>query len=111
MDKASSVSEARIVIVGESGAALEALVFDCEIIIVNVPEWINMSPLKYIKAPMIRTANSPDELRQMVINIFKGEHKPQMHTAETRRIINDFFYFNEKRDTPERFLELLASAG
>lgn len=103
------LSEARIAIVGESTATLEALAFDCEVIVVNVPEWINMSPLKYIKTEMSRSADSPEELRQMVVDIFKEGHKPRAYAAEARRIINDFFYLNRDSDSPENFMELLRS--
>lgn len=104
------LDEARIVIVGESGVSIEALAFGCEVIIVNMPEWINMSPLRNIKASMIRTANTPEELRQIVFDIFKEKYNPELHKAEAVKIIKDFFCFNEKSDSAEKFLNILMTS-
>ena len=104
------LAEARIAIVGESGVSIEALALGCEVILANVPEWINMSPLRNVKAGVIRMVDSPEKLRQIVVDILKVKYNPEQHAAETRKIINDFFCFNEKSDIPERFLQLLSSA-
>jgi len=102
--------EARVVIVGQSGVALEALAFGCEIIIVNIPEWINMSPLKHVKSPMIKTVNSTDELKEAVVSIFREEDNPKLHAVETKKIINNFFYLKQDSNFPEKFLELLKNS-
>lgn len=99
--------EARIVIVGESGVAIEALAFGCEIVIVNVPEWINMSLLRYVKTETVKTVASSDELRQIVLNKFNEGYKPEMYAAEYRRIIDDCFYLDHDSDIPSRFLRSL----
>src|SRR3989338_7606478 len=99
--------EARIVIAGESGVVIEALAFGCEIVIVNVPEWINISLLRYVKTETVKTVTSPEELRQVVLNKFNEEYRPEIYDAEYRRIIGDFFYLNHESDTPSRFLEFL----
>ncbi len=101
------LSEARIVIVGESSVSIEALTFGCEVVIVNVPEWINMSSLRYVRSELIRTVNSPEELRQTVSNIFNEEYRPEIHRTEASRIVNDYFYLNQDSDIPTKLLELL----
>ena len=101
------LSDARVVIVGESGVSIEALAFGCDVVTVNVPEWINMSPLRYVKTEMTRVANSPEELRQIVTGIFKEEYRSEIHAVEARRIINRFFCLNQDSDFPSRLLSLL----
>jgi len=101
------LSEARVVIVGESGVSVEALAFGCEIIFVNVPEWINMSSLRFVKTEMFITVNTPEELKQTVIDLFKEEYKPRMNASGYRKIIDDFFYLNQDSDVPFRLLKLL----
>ncbi len=100
-------SEVRIVIGGETGVCIEALAFGCEVINVNVPEWINMSPLKNINSKIIRTVNSADELEKTVLDIFDEKYNSQLHIQESQKIINDYFYLNKHKDLPEKFLKLL----
>lgn len=101
------LSEARILIVGESGVSLEALAYGCNVIIVDVPEWINMSTLKDVKADIVRFISLPEGLRQAVIEIFNEGYDPDKNALEAERIIGDYFYFNQGSNIPERFLKLL----
>jgi len=101
------LSEARMVIVGESGVSLEALAYGCKVLIVNTPEWINMSPLKDAKSEILRSINSPEELKQTVIDIFKEDYNPDIHMLEGRRIIDEYFCLNQDTDIPCKLLKLL----
>ena len=101
--------DARIAIVGESSAAIEALALGCDVITINAPGWVNMSPLKNIKTEIVRTCSTPDELRKLVLDIFKEEYDHQTHLIEARRIINDYFYLNQDSNIPKKFLKLLRS--
>ncbi len=102
------LSEARVVIAGESGVSLEALSFNCDVVNINTPEWINMSPLKNIKARMVRSASSAEELQKTIIDIFEEEDcDPKMREIEASKIINDFFYLNYDSGIPEKFMALL----
>lgn len=105
------LAETRIVIVGESSVSTEALALGCEVVIVNVPEWINMSPLKDVKAGMIRIVSSQEELRQTILDIFKEKYNPEKYAATSRKTINDFFYLDEESNVPKKFLELLGSSS
>jgi len=101
------LADTRVVISGESGVTIEALAFGCEVVIVNVPERINMSPLRYVKTNMVSLAGSPEELKQVVDDVFERRYEPAMHAAEAGRIINDFFCLDEGSNIPSRFLKLL----
>ena len=105
------LSEARIVIASQSTTSVEALAYGCDVIIVNIPEWINMALLQDVRSKVVRTVSSSEDLRRAVINIFKEEYKPEIHAAERLRIINDFFHLDQNSDTPKVFLELLASTS
>ena len=105
------LAEARIAIVGESSVSIEALALGCEVVIVNAPEWINMSPLKDMKAGMVKTTRSQEELRQTILDIFKEKYNPEKYAAESRKTINDFFYLDEESNVPKKFLELLGSSS
>ena len=107
----SLLSEARMAIVGESTVSIEALAFGCDVVIVNVPEWINMSPLKNVKTGLVRFASSPEELRQAADDIFLKAYDPETREREARGVINNYFYFNEKSDTPEMLLKSLEVTG
>ena len=99
------LSDARIVITGESSVCVEALIYGCNVLLINAPDWINMSPLKGIKSEMIRTVNSPKELRQAVIDIFKEEYDFEGYTKEGRSIVSEFFCLNQDSDIPSKFLK------
>jgi surface carbohydrate biosynthesis protein (TIGR04326 family) len=99
--------DARVVVSGESGVTIEALAFGCEVVIVNVPEWINMSPLRHVKTGMVTTAGSAEELKRAVDDVFAKEYRRETYAAEAGRIINDFFCLDEGSNIPSRFLKLL----
>lgn len=100
----------KVVIAGESSVSIEAIACGCNVVIVEVPEWINMSPLKGIYSQVIKTADSPQSLQGVILSIFQEEYDSQRHTAEARKIINDFFYLNQENDTPHQFLKLIMNA-
>ena len=99
--------QAKIVIVGESSVSLVALSFGCEIVLLNVPEWINMSPLRNIAIGQIRTASSPEELAKTVLGLCHPEVAAVSHAEETNQIINKFFCLNKNSAVPQRLLKLL----
>ena len=103
------LSEARMVIVGQSGVSVQALLYGCQVVTVNVPEWINISPLEGIKTRMVKTVDSPDELRQIVIDIFKEAYKPERYMPEAKEIVDEYFCLDQDSDIPDRFLTLLKS--
>ena len=101
------LKEVRIAIVGESSVALEALASGCHVISVNVPEWINMSPLNGIASEFIKIVSSAGELRCMVEKLLNSRFDRKMNLLSTRKIINDFFYLNNNTNAPEKLLEIL----
>ncbi|OGX27653.1 MAG: hypothetical protein A3D10_05290 [Omnitrophica WOR_2 bacterium RIFCSPHIGHO2_02_FULL_48_11] len=103
----SLLPQAKIVIVGESSVSLVALSFGCEIVLLNVPEWINMSPLRNIAIGQIRTASSPEELAKTVLGLCHPEVAAVSHAEETNQIINKFFCLNKNSAVPQRLLKLL----
>jgi surface carbohydrate biosynthesis protein (TIGR04326 family) len=103
------LKEARLLIVGESGISIESLAFGCEVIYVNVPEFINMSTVKGIQSDIIHLANNPLELSKIILEIFSKEYNPGELRKESIRIINDFFYLDFSSDHPEKLLSLLNS--
>ncbi len=104
------IERSRVVIAGESSVSIEALAGGCEVVIVNVPECINMSPLKTFESALVRTAGSSRELRQAVLDIFGKKYDPEFNFTEGRKIVEKFFYFNRESDRPERFMKALAAA-
>ena len=107
--------EAWIAVTGESSAAIEALAFGCRVLIVNTPEWINLSPLRFVDTDLVDTVNSPRELKQKVVDIceqwdldsrFRGNDK-ERYEEEKRRVVNKFFCLGAETDVPERFMEVL----
>ena len=105
------LSAARVVISGESSAVVEAVAFGCAVIIVNVPEWINMSPLRSAGAEQgtAVTVSSAEELKQEVLNMFAGttREKNDLYAEKTRKAVEDFFCLGRGNGVPEKFLELL----
>jgi surface carbohydrate biosynthesis protein (TIGR04326 family) len=101
------LKEARVLIVGESGISIESLAFGCEIVNVSVPEFINMSPVKDLQSNIIHSANNPQELTEIVLDIFFKEYDPEKLRKESIQILNDFFYLNMSSDYPEKFMNLL----
>ena len=67
------LTQSSIVIVGESSVSLEALALGCSVVIVNVPEWMNMSPVKDVQSPMIQTVNNPQQLRAHILGIINSK--------------------------------------
>jgi len=96
-----------VVIVGESSVSVEALSFGCEVVVVNVPEWINMSPLAGINGYMIKNVYSALELRQTVNDILAKPIGEEEILEEAQKIINRFFYFSKDLQGPKAFLNLL----
>lgn len=101
------LTQARIVIVGESSVSIVALSFGCEIILVNVPEWINMSPLRNIALRQITTVNSSEELKKNVLDICHPGPAASADQGEIERVINKFFCLNKNSAVPERLLKAL----
>ncbi|MFC1623865.1 hypothetical protein ACFL28_00890 [Candidatus Omnitrophota bacterium] len=101
------LSDARIAITGGSSVSLEALTCGCEVLLINIPDWINMSPVKDIKSEMVKTANSPEEMKQIVIDIFKEEHDSEKYIREGMSIVDEYFCLNKDSDVPHKFLNLL----
>lgn len=102
------LTEAQIVIAGESSVSLEALALGCEIVIVKVPELINMSPLRDIESPLVKTIDNPSDLHAAVLGLLSKESDGGENAAESRRIIDEFFFLGEKESNePEKFLKLI----
>jgi surface carbohydrate biosynthesis protein (TIGR04326 family) len=101
------LSEARVVIAGETGVSVEALAFGCEIIIVNVPEWINMSPLNNYISESIHKIYSADELKAVISRIFNSQSYTIQKKEKLKKIVEDFFYFQRQSTDPERLLNIL----
>ncbi|MBF0320226.1 MAG: hypothetical protein HQL01_10550 [Nitrospirae bacterium] len=101
------LQHARVVVVGESSVCIEAIACGCEVFIVNVPEWITMSPLVNVGGPMIKTVSSAEELRQNALKILGEKYVSSQHKAEAQRIINEFFYFNDSVGGVRVFYDLV----
>jgi len=102
------LEKVRVIVIDESSVAIEGLAFGCAVIMVNLSESINMSPLKNIAGDMIRQANSSGELRSMVefmLQANASESEKWRDSAD--RIVNHFFCLRRDSDTPERFLHIL----
>lgn len=98
--------EAKGVIISESGVALEALAYGCRIITINLPDMVNMSPLRGIQSNLVKYVNSPTQLKKAVNELV--EAREEDNPTEAKELINQFFYFNKTSARPEKFLELLS---
>ena len=101
------LSRTRIVIAGETTASIEALAHGCVLINIDSPDWINMSPLKNMECPVVRTVRSPQELRQAATDILNKKYDPELNFTEGGKIVESFFHLNKESDVPERFMNLL----
>ncbi len=101
------LSKSKIVICGESSMCIEALTFGSIVVVVDVPEWINMSPFKDFKSKQIVRVGSPDELRRVVIDNLHITEDAKNESSEVKRVLDEFFYFNGSSDAPTRILEVL----
>ena len=99
--------QASVVIAGETGTSIEALASRCRVIIVNTPEWINMSPLSNIKSSLVSAASSSEHLRRAILDAIGKDEYSKEDFNEADKILNDFFYFNPNSDVPERFLRFI----
>lgn len=102
------LSEAKAIIIGESSVALEALAFGCAVIIVDMPETVNMSPLRNVKAEMIKTVNSVSELEDTVIEIM-NDNMPDRKDwpRKAKEIVDQFFYLDYESESPSKFIKIL----
>lgn len=103
------LTEALVAVTGESSAAVEALAFGCRVLIVDTPEWINLSPLRFVETDIVKTISSSESLRQETENILKDGSCPVWYDEEKRRVVNEFFCLNPTTDVPERFVKVLKS--
>ena len=102
--------DAKMVIVGQSGVSMHALLYGCQVLSVYMPEWINMSPLNGIKHEQIRFIYSPEELRQAVVNCFEKKDDNGEYLRSARNIVSKYLCLDEDSDVPHRFLKLLRCA-
>lgn len=103
--------EVRIVIAGQSGVSVEALAAGCEVITLNIPEQINMSPLTGTRSSLIWNISSCKELREIVIEIMSQHYDSQKHMQEAGKIINRYFYLNPNSNNPRSLLRILESSN
>jgi len=101
------LDEVRIVVVGESSVSLQALLCGCDLVLVNVPEWLNMSPVYNLGLANVHQVSSSLELREKVKNIFSLPYAAHGNQSEVDQLINQFFCFDQKSDEPKKFLSLL----
>ncbi|MBF0517050.1 MAG: hypothetical protein HQK97_08025, partial [Nitrospirae bacterium] len=101
------LSVARIAIVGESSVSIEAIALGCDVVIIDVPQWINMSLLKNTHASMVKRASCPVELKRVICEIIEQDYDAASRKAEAKNIIDTFFCLDYNSDVPERFLRIL----
>jgi len=101
------LTETRIVIAGQSGVSFEALAFGCELITVDTPQLINMSPLRNIKSEIIWNVSSAQQLRSRVIAILERAHDDALHKKLAGEILDRQFYLNLETDRADRFMNVL----
>lgn len=101
------LAEAKAIIVGGSSVSMQAAAFNCKVITVNVPEWVNMSPLKNMSEEIARTVSSSGELKKAISDAL--EEKSNFLTADKRseKITGEFFNLEWESDAPRKFMELL----
>lgn len=97
----------KVIIAGESGVVIEALAFGCRVIILDIPEMFNMSPLRHIKSNIVRIADSPYKLKEDVCEIVDDKNFSENFAKEAEEIIKGFFYFNHASNRPVKLLDLL----
>ncbi len=97
----------KVAIVGESGVSLESLAFCTKIVLVNVPEFINMSPLRGVKSEMVETISSIEALRKAVESVMNSKWDAAKFHAEARKVVTDYFCLGSGSDLPARFLRVL----
>ena len=101
------LSKARVAIVGQSTASLEALYFGCHVIVVNSPEWMNMSSLRFVEGENISIVYSVENLALVIDSLFSVRIDEDKYRKDTRRILDKFFCFNNELNEPVKFLEVL----
>jgi len=103
------LEKAKIAIAGESSAAIEALAAGCYLVNISTPEWINMSPLKGFDSGLIKTADSAEELADIVKKLMNVDYKRADNASIARRVIDEFFCLDYNSEIPSRMLEALSS--
>jgi len=101
------LKSARIAIVGESGVSFEALALGCDVIIINVADWINMSPLKNIEADFIHRVNSVTELKNTVQKILETPYHFKDRYEQIQSILRTCFCLNIDSNYPSKFMKLV----
>ncbi|MBF0540427.1 MAG: hypothetical protein HQK91_03115 [Nitrospirae bacterium] len=104
---ADALRDAKILIAGETGVAVESLAFGCRVVLINNPQWINLSSLRGIDSPLIKTVNSSEELYTVVKDCLVEDCNLERDKFEANRILGDFFYLDNASDYPKKFIELL----
>jgi len=99
----SLLSEAKVVIAGESGVNVEALAYGCHVINLNIPEWINMSPLNGIQSQNIHSISSPTNLNEKVRDILK-QPLIKSDANEIKMIIASFFHLPDSKAQAKEFI-------
>ena len=99
--------EVRVTIVGASGVGIEALAYGSDVVIVNTPDWINMSPLLGVSSPLIHCVDTVDELCDIIKYILAQDFNEEQHRIEAQRILDDMFFFTEDSENPTKLLSFL----
>ena len=95
------LGEARTVIVGSSGIAMEALIFGCEVIVPVFPDSINMNPLVDFEKYYHRVTCIED-LQLVMEEISKGVRRNDID--ETRGLIKHYWEMDDALHNWERLL-------
>ena len=104
---ADALSDAKILIAGETGVAVESIAFGCRVVIINSCQWINLSSLRGIDSHLIKMVNSPEQLYQVVNDGLIEDCDLERDKLEAIRILRDFFCLDYGTDYPTRFMSYL----
>lgn len=105
------LTQVKVMIGSQSGVSFEAIAFGCEVVIINTPEQINMSPLKNTKSDLVWHADSVDHVREIILDLLAKDKDVKHSLVEAKKIIDEYFYLNQSSDQPDRLLSLLQTSN
>ena len=100
------LEKAKVVVVGESGVALEALASGCRVVVASTPELVNLSPLWGMTCACVTKADSVSGLREAVMKDL-AQPIDEKDQEDAWRIVDDFFCFADEGAGAPRILDII----
>jgi|Deesub1362A_J573_1020465.scaffolds.fasta_scaffold00332_43 surface carbohydrate biosynthesis protein (TIGR04326 family) len=103
------LAEAKVAVVGSSGAAVDALALGCRVLLVHFPDAINASVLRKVNSPAVWHVTSARELRAAVARALR-EYDPELQ-HQGMNLVRYLLALPENPESTELFYREIGGLG